>query len=544
MAAASYTTDLTTIATGDLNVDAGTWNESTDAGWDTGGSMVDDQNLYYNNTECVSAQLTKDASGSGAAGPATIIYVHTGAFTIPADGAALIHHLWAAPPALNTIGNATSAGINIIAGTNLGDFEAWAISGSDFIPAPKGGWTNYAINPAIGTPDHTVGNAVTTINAIGIGVSATAQARGNPNACNAVRYGRCTSIYTLGDLGNGYATFLGYGLIDTTSTNKWSLLDPVEGGYKFQGLMSLGVTATAVDFRDANRTISIADTINVTTSFNAIEVHNASSNVEWTAISISALGTNSKGTFEAIDNATINKTSCTFTDMSTFTYLTNSTLLDSIYRRCGLITQGGATFTGCTFDKGTASTSVLSDDIDIITDCEFISDGSNHAIEITSLGDGSLAWDNELTSYDTGVTGSPVTPTSTGNEAIYVNVGSGTVTFNVSATATLPSIRSAGATVNVVAGQIDFKFTVSPSIIGYEWRLYEADATQGIIGTTELAGEETATVDNQTYTYTYSTDTSVAVQIIDDNYEEIVNYYTLINQNQDIVIQLTSEENT
>ena len=69
MAVPSYTTDLTTIATGDLNVDAGTWDESTDAGWDTAGSMVDDQNLYYNNSECVSAQYTKDGSGSGAAGP-------------------------------------------------------------------------------------------------------------------------------------------------------------------------------------------------------------------------------------------------------------------------------------------------------------------------------------------------------------------------------------------------------------------------------------------------------------------------------------------
>ena len=79
MAAPSYTTDLTTIATGDLNVDAGTWDESTDAGWDTGGAMVDDENLYYNNSECVSAQMTKNSNGTGAAGPATIMYEHTGA---------------------------------------------------------------------------------------------------------------------------------------------------------------------------------------------------------------------------------------------------------------------------------------------------------------------------------------------------------------------------------------------------------------------------------------------------------------------------------
>ena len=47
MAAPVYTNDLTTIAVGDLNYDAGTWSESGDAGWDTAGAMVDDENLQY-----------------------------------------------------------------------------------------------------------------------------------------------------------------------------------------------------------------------------------------------------------------------------------------------------------------------------------------------------------------------------------------------------------------------------------------------------------------------------------------------------------------
>ena len=443
MAAPSYTTDLTTIATGDLIVDAGTWDESTDAGWDTGGAMVDDQNLYYNNTECVSAQMTKISNGTGAAGPATIMYLHTAAFTIPADGAALIHHLWAAPPALNTIDNATRAGITILAGTTLGDFEGWDASGSDFVPAPKGGWTNYAINPAIGTPDHTVGT-VTTINMIGVAVAALAQARGNPNACNAVRYGRCTSIYTLGDLANGYATFLGYGLVDAIITNKWSLLDPIEGGYKFQGLMSLGVTATAVDFRDANRVISIANTINVTPAFNAIEVHNAASNVEWTAINISALGTLSKGTFEVIDNATVNKDTCVFTDMGTFKYLSNSTIIGTTYRRCDAITQNGATFTSCVFTDHQASTgspatldaALLADNLTVITDCLFIGSlagspaGSGHGIEITTAA----------------AVGSPTSFDLTGN--IFENFGADETTdaaiYNNSGTQIILNILSGG----------------------------------------------------------------------------------------------------
>ena len=51
MAVPVYTTDLTTIATGDLIVDAGTWDESSDATYDDGGAMVDDGNLYYINAK-------------------------------------------------------------------------------------------------------------------------------------------------------------------------------------------------------------------------------------------------------------------------------------------------------------------------------------------------------------------------------------------------------------------------------------------------------------------------------------------------------------
>jgi hypothetical protein len=71
-----------------------------------------------------------------------------------------------------------------------------------------------------------------------------------------------------------------------------------------------------------------------------------------------------------------------------------------------------------------------------------------------------MNWDCSLSGYDTGSTGSPITPTSTGDEAIFVNVGSGTLTINVQDGASIPSIRSAGATVNVVAGQRTFTITV------------------------------------------------------------------------------------
>lgn len=527
MAAPSYTTDLITLATGDLVVDVGTWDESSDAGWDDAGSMVDDNNLYYNNTECVSAQYTKDGVG-------TIMYEHTSTFTVPTDGAILVHHLWAAPPALATLAN---GGIRILVGNGLGVFYGWKASGSDYPPSPEGGWANYAINPAIASPDYTIGTPASPWDTVGMAVAATAQARGNPNAVNAIRYGRCESIFEHGDEANGYATFIGFAAVDNISTNRWSLLKPIEGGFKFQGLMSLGTTTNLVDFRDSNKSINIADTINVTANFSKIEVVNVGSNIELIAVNITALGTTSKGKFEAVDNAVISKTTCVFTDMDSFIYQSNCTLLTTTHRRCGLITQGGATMTSGTVDKASGTVGVLVSNLNLITKYTFNSGGTGHAIDLGTIASNvSVTWDNSDYGY---------TASSSGNETILVNVNNGvTLTINVTATATTPSVYNTGTgTVNVVAGLKTFSFTVNPSITGYEWRLYNVTAKGSLAGSVELDGEEVATTDNQSYNYSYTTDKVFALQIIDNDYEEYIEYYDQKNESRDVTANLALEEN-
>lgn len=100
------------------------------------------------------------------------------------------------------------------------------------------------------------------------------------------------------------------------------------------------------------------------------------------------------------------------------------------------------------------------DDLAKLITGEAISSGTGHAVELTSIGGGSMTTDSKFTGYDAGVAGSPITPTATGKEAIFVSAASGTVTINVAAGATVPSIRSAGAAVNVVAGSVDLSITV------------------------------------------------------------------------------------
>ena len=521
MASATYATDLTTIATADLSLE--TWNESSDALWDDAGTMVDDANLYYQGGSCVSAQFTKDGVG-------TIISSYGSAITVPTDGAILMWHMWAAPPALAT---KALGGVRVLVGSSYGDFESWIVAGSDF--PPEFIWNSWAINPLIGSPDYTVGTP-TDYSYFGTAVSATAQARGNPNAMDSIFYGRCEQIYTNGDSTNGYAIFAGYAAIDNDLANKYGLLREFNGAYLHQGLMTFGTTATAVEFVDANVVINIMNTENVTSNFNRYEVNNVNSLLDWTAVSISALGLVSKGRFEAIDDATVNKTSCTFTDMDSFIYLSNSAILTSTYRRCGLITQNSATFTACTFDTASGAVALSSNNLDLITKCTFNSDGTGHAVDLgTVTTTQSLTWDNTDVGYAS-------TDGSTGNESILVSVDSGiTLTLNVATGASTPTVNNVGlGTVNVVSGAVSIAINVKDQLAQDI-----ADALVYIDEDLEVAGEIINVTTNATgdVSTSYSgVATSATVRVRKYGFKPYVGVISLLADSQTNVTLITDPQ--
>ena len=524
MALPIYSNDLTTIAVGALATE--TWDESSDAAWDDAGAMVDDSNLYYQGDSCVSAQFTKDGVG-------TIINSYGSAITVPTDGAILMWHMWAAPPALAT---KALGGVRVLVGDSFGDFEAWIVAGSDF--PPEFIWNSWALNPLIGSPDYTVGTP-TAYSYFGTGVSALAQARGNPNAMDSIFYGRCEQIYTVGDATTP-AIFSGYATVDNALANKYGLLREFNGAYLHQGLMSFGTSGTAVYFEDANVNINIMNTENVTSLFNRYEVSNASSVLKWTAVSITALGTVSRGDFAVIDNAIVEKTSCTFTDMGSFTYLSNSVILTSIYRRCDFVTQNGAIFSGTTFDTPAGAVAIVADNLSNIYDCTFNSSGVGHAVDMGTINaDVSYNWANKESGY---------TGASSGDETILVSVDSGiTLTINVQTGASTPSVWNVGlGTVNVVAGLVTIDWTINPSITGYEYALYTVTAAGSLEGSTEVQHSESSGVDNFSYSYTYSAGVVLAVQIIDDGLHDFVEnttYYPLSENNQSFTIYLDEDTN-
>jgi hypothetical protein len=109
---------------------------------------------------------------------------------------------------------------------------------------------------------------------------------------------------------------------------------------------------------------------------------------------------------------------------------------------CPTFTQNGAYLGNSTF----ANTKVDVDspiDLGNIVDCAFTSGGSGHAIEIS----GTASGEEPVPLVGCTFTNYATENGSTGDEAIYVNIASGTVVIQVYNSTEVPSIRTAGATV-------------------------------------------------------------------------------------------------
>lgn len=427
MAAPNYTTDLAVISLCDA---LGTWVEP--GTWIAGQAPVLESDYYIQGTNCISHPF--NATGLGGS-----IFNNASGITVPGSGAVMFWCYHGAPNAIDTEAN---GGYRIIIGSAQTAFNAWKAFGNDTYA--YGGWVCVPVDPTV-TVDYTVGSPTSTLQWFGVAVnSINAVSKGNPLAVDAVRYGRCEARMNGGDLANGYATFDGFAATNDTNSNRWGLIQAISGGFQMQGLVVLGYSS-AVDFRDSNTSVVIANTKKVSANFNAFEVRQATSRVDWTNITFLALGTVSRGNFITTDNADINITGCTFTDMGTFGFQSNSTILTTTFRRCSLVTQSSAIFDGCTFDSTNDSTkAILSNNPANIQNCTFISSGTKHAIEINTAG--------TYTFHNNSFTGYTTSNGSTGNEVIYNNSG-GAVTLNVtgSGTGTISYRNGAGATTTVAS---------------------------------------------------------------------------------------------
>jgi len=278
--------------------------------------------------------------------------------------------------------------------------------------------------------------------------------KGNPNAIDAIRFGRCDAVIELGDVTpNGPATFTSAISNLDSVANRYGLLTQRKPGGEIEnsGLVLFGTSTNAVYFVDSNKGIVLRDHPHVTANFHTWEVRNASSTVTLTNITVKALGTTSRGRWVTTDNATVNLLGCTFTDMGVFGFLTNATV-SSTFRRCNAITHGGADMSESYFDSTNVAANSSALIYNVATDPDGLMDNavfkmaagvSTHAIEFGTS--------SPTTMTIRGCTFTDYGATDNANDSTFhFKRTSGNVTLNLVGCSGNASYRTDGATITIV----------------------------------------------------------------------------------------------
>lgn len=460
MAVPSYTEDLT-----DIDLAETTTGWSAYGGGASGLSASPD--LAMQGTNCVDKQITNADKGQ---------YFDNGAgVTLGTGDHVWIWHYCATPGLTATRAN---KGASVLIGTGANAYCQYHVEGNDTYGAAGRVARCYPIDYTVRTanasePYRTVtGSPGANPQVFGGGLVTTASVKGANVGIDAIRYGTgayltAGELISAGDASDNPCTFAGFQSQNDAITNRWGILTGVGGGLELQGRFVIGQdntgTATLCRFEDSDRAIAMVDTIHAAADFTQIVVDHASTVCNWTNISLTALGTTNRGRVTVNSaNPSFSVTGGTWTGLGPTTLRSNSTMTGLTWRDCDTITTNNATVTGCTVDLAFAATAMVHSDLSLLTGNTFNSTGAGHAVNIgTITADTTVTWDNALSGYVAGSTGSPVTTGTSGNEAILCNVASGqTLTINVASGASIPSVKNDGpGAVNVVAGQVTFTVT-------------------------------------------------------------------------------------
>ena len=480
--------------------------------------------------------------------------------------------------------NLATRGAYVIIGTSTTNFMQFHVEGNDTYGAGgrvgKCYVVDYVTTSNTGSiPYRTVnGTPGATPTYFGFGLKTTATAKGSNIGCDAIRYG--TGAYITAGDATTPATFDGFATQNDSINNRWGIFTKIGTTYELQGAFAIGQdntgTGTLAYFEDSDVSINVVDTVHSATDFTRLLIDHASTEVYWTNILVTASGTNNRGYLEVLTDPTaFDQVGCVFTNFGTTTLTSSCTVLGNTYRGCDTVTQGGASFDGCTFDNTISTTAALVTtgttfgSVGSTLSNKFVGDGTTtpgHAVDAGSITGGTvgspltLNWYNEL---DNGATNQSVWEGSTqaatagtqgtANSAITMNVAAGTyVKVSVAAGATIPTIQNTGTGfLEITANEVTLTITVTESGTGSviegamvyvtnaaETATYinkvETNASGQVSHTTSLGSAQTlagkvraATPASKAYTKYYKTspvagtfsnvqDTDITVQLIPD----------------------------
>lgn len=447
-----------------------------------------------------------------------------------------------------------TVGIEIRLGSGTSAYAEYDTYGADNYPE-KGGFVFTCVDPNItGYRTATVGSpALASADYFGILGDFTATSKSENLVLSAV------------DVGDGY-TITGGGGADPTATfqdvvdynsilaNRHGYmfaLEGQEGAYGCYGTLEWGSSALPVDHADDSAsTVFFLDGFYAAgwagildNTLNASTVINPSGNTYISRGNTTTTDTravyNVSGT-----NGAPTRTGEKFVNFAQFNSASHFTYVDCDIQTADL-TQNSAEFSDCTLRPTTASGVAMCNDATFTkftNGLSVVQGGAGHAFESTTAG--SVTLSGVKTSGFGGTAGSNLVANSGSNDAFFYNNSGGLITLSIEGGGDSPSVRNGVGSTTIVANSKSFEFAVNPAVTNYEWRIYSVTAPGSLSGSTELDGEESATLSSQTYSYTYTADVFIAVQIIESGvFVETVEYYTLKNANQSVTINLQKETN-
>lgn len=453
--AISVTTDLTTITAAESTTDSGTFyrlNGTSNA------NPAQDLDAFVQGTGCVANKMGATSGTTDTGGH----FNHTTTFDL--SGGKHLYH-WRQ---IVTAGNMqTTANQGVVVGlTNTSvtsntawsatNFKKWYIDGSDLTNSAKG-WECYVVDPA-STPNASAGTlTLTTVKNVGFlcrqisGVTTTM----SNQFVDVVRAG--TGVTATASSGADVIGIANIYSTDSSTSNKWGIVTQVNGVYFGAGKINIGASGqtNVCNFIDADQVLIWKNfPVDVALyAFNLIGNGSFATTMELTGWVVRG---QSNKTWDIVcgTNAHFKAYGCSFANIRQASLSSASVLDGCNIDASGTLDINGTTITNCSFSNQTASQLKVDTpaELAVVTASSFNSDGTGHAIEITAVG----TYDFEnLTFADYAASNG-----STGNEAVYVNVASGSVTLNING-GTTPSVRTAGATVTVVAGAVTVLMTVS-----------------------------------------------------------------------------------
>lgn len=469
------------------------------------------------------------------------------------------HHLHAWIRTVYPVYEKVNVGIGLLVGSTTGDMGIWAIAGFD--TNYGGEWLHVVLNidggasadVATGTPN------LASVAVVGIGINMTVSLGENMiyntffDAIRVTDASDRNGIACHGGLTGDRLLLTDVANADTKSHGTssagtaYGILTALGAGvFRLDGELYVGASGFTTYLDDKSITIFCADLPVSSTYYNVIYQTGGANDTLAILTGLSLSGV-SRSVPVGFDGSALTSTETGSIDGSSITFGRtvkfgaycsgdNVTFNETVtiepagrilnnpsFKNCDRLTltatndgiSGGAT----TLHNATTSF-VLTDDLSKITNLHAFDNtgGTGHAVELNSLGSGTMSWN----ATDTGYAG---TNGVTGDETIYVNVASGTLTINVGSGASTPTIRTAGATISVVAS---YTLTLTGMPLGSEITITEltGNVVDGVPAT-EVHHVESITASGTT-AYAYST-SGVIVDIIIQHVDYDINLMSIYN---------------